>query len=359
MAKKIFEKAGLINLPNKPAVAASDVPDSPAQDPRPKTAPGAMLQFMGQQSAAVREVEELRTRLQEFDGAQVVRMLEPARVAPSRWANRHETSFADAEFALLKDEIRSAGGNVQPIKVRPLKPGQVLNGSTPGAVADFELIYGHRRHRACLELGLKVAALIEPMSDQELFQQMDRENRSRKNLSPWEQGCMYRKALDEGLYPSLRKLAEAVGVDVGQASRSVALTRLPAEIIQAFPSPNEIQYRWVKELADAAQRDPAGMLAASREIAMSPMAVSSKAIFEQLISERNQPAKSVEPFNTPAEPAQAASVDLVVSGKVLGQMRYRKSGGVSIDLDNVTLDEEQKTELLCRLEDVLREVLKW
>ena len=130
MAKKLFEKAGLINLPSKPA--AADQQDASSQDHRPKTAPGAMLQFMGQQSAAVREVEDLRTRLQEFDGARVVRLLEPSRIAPSRWANRHETSFADAEFALLKEEIRSAGGNVQPIKVRPLKPDGVLNGSTPG-----------------------------------------------------------------------------------------------------------------------------------------------------------------------------------------------------------------------------------
>ena len=131
MAKKLFEKAGLISLPGKPA-ATPIAQDAAPAEPRPKTAPGAMLQFMGQQSAAVREVEDLRARLQEFDGARVARLLEPSRIAPSRWANRHETSFADAEFAQLKDDIRSAGGNVQPIKVRPVPSGEVLNGSKPG-----------------------------------------------------------------------------------------------------------------------------------------------------------------------------------------------------------------------------------
>ncbi len=357
MAKKLFEKAGLISLPTKPAADVSSAQDTPAQEPRPKTAPGAMLQFMGQQSAAVREVEDLRARLQEFDGARVARWLEPSRIAPSRWANRHEASFVDAEFAQLKDEIRSAAGNVQPIKVRPVNPGEVLNGSTPGVPAEFEIIYGHRRHRACLELGLKVSALIEPMSDQELFQQMDRENRSRKNLSPWEQGCMYRKALDEGLYPSLRKLAEAVGVDVGQASRSVALTRLPAGIVQAFPSPNDIQYRWVKDLADAAQRDPAGMLSVAREIANAPTALSAKAVFEQLVARKDAIGEGVERFNTRLA-AAAEPVDLLVSGKVVGRMSERKPGEISIDLAGLNLDETQKTELLCRLEDVLKEILK-
>lgn len=359
MAKKLFEKAGLINLPSKPA--AADQQDASSQDHRPKTAPGAMLQFMGQQSAAVREVEDLRTRLQEFDGARVVRLLEPSRIAPSRWANRHETSFADAEFALLKEEIRSAGGNVQPIKVRPLKPDGVLNGSTPGVTPEFELIYGHRRHRACLDLGLQVSALIEPMGDQELFQEMDRENRLRKNLSPWEQGCMYRKALDEGLYPSLRKLAEAVGVDVSQASRSVALTRLPADILQAFSSPNEIQYRWVKDLADAAQRDPSGVLATAREIANGSAVLSAKAIFERLVAVSGKSTKSVEPFNTQATQAAHPAlvpVDLVVGGKVMGRMSERKPGAINIDLEGLTLDETQKTELVCRLEELLGEILK-
>jgi hypothetical protein len=63
---------------------------------------------------------------------------------------------------------------------------------------------------------------------------MERENRGRKNLSAWEQGCMYRKALDEGLYPSLRKLAEAVKVDVSLVSKSLALARLPESVVAAF-----------------------------------------------------------------------------------------------------------------------------
>ena len=49
-----------------------------------------------------------------------------------------------SHFQDLKAEIASAGGNVQPIKVRP---AAVLNGSTPPADLTFELIYGHRRHR--------------------------------------------------------------------------------------------------------------------------------------------------------------------------------------------------------------------
>ena len=42
---------------------------------------------------------------------------------------------------------------------------------------------------------------------------MDRENREREDLSPYEQGTMYQQALDAGLFPSQRRLAEQLGVN--------------------------------------------------------------------------------------------------------------------------------------------------
>jgi ParB family chromosome partitioning protein len=93
---------------------------------------------------------------------------------------------------------------LQAIKVRPLKPGGEFK---------YEVVFGHRRHRACLELGLPVLAVVDNLGGVELFVQMDRENRSRKNLSAWEQGMMYLRALENGLFPSNRQLAEKVGVD--------------------------------------------------------------------------------------------------------------------------------------------------
>lgn len=271
MGKKLLEKAGMILGPQtlarpQPVVteAAAAAPAMPAADPaRPKTAPGAMLQFMSAQSGTLQEIEGLRERVKEFEGALPLRELDPADIAPSRWANRHPSSFLDAEFFALKDEIREAGGVVQPIKVRPLK---VLNGSTPGT-PHYELVFGHRRHRACLELGLPVLAVVEELSDQALFQQMERENRQRKNLSAWEQGCMYRQAIDGGLYPSLRRLSEAIDVDVSLVSKAVALARLPDIVVAAFASPLDIQFRWASPLAEIVQKDPEGVLERARALA--------------------------------------------------------------------------------------------
>ena len=204
MAKKLLEKAGLIHLPPAVPVAALAAAAAPgkatgwvaevagageADAGRAKTAPGSMLQFMTAQSAAVREAESLRERLAGFDGALPVRRLDPQSVRASGWANRHEDSYRDPGFLALKADIAAAGGNVQPIKVRPRPagvPGVGLSNPPAGqpaaaeaGAAMYEIVFGHRRHRACLELGLPVSAMVEDLAEQQMFVQMERENRAR------------------------------------------------------------------------------------------------------------------------------------------------------------------------------------
>ena len=254
---------------------------------------------------------QVQRQLADFNGACLVRAIDPRAVRRSRWANRIEAEFLTTDFRRLKDDIAEAGGNVQPIKVRAIgaekaasdrgsdgvfdgqtmaqgaavgtRQGRVFDGQTAlqdaavgteqgrvfdGQTPTHEIVFGHRRHQACLELGLPVnAVLVEDMDDRALFEAMDRENRGRKNLSAWEQGRMYDEAIRHGLYPSLRRLSDSLGVNLSDASRSVQLARLPPEIVAAFGTPLDLQVRWAKPLADALQRDPDGVLARARLLA--------------------------------------------------------------------------------------------
>ena len=67
---------------------------------------------------------------------------------------------------------------------------------------------------------------------------------------------MYVRALDAGLFPSNRQLATAIGRDLGDVGKAIALARLPQAVVDAFASPLDLQYRWAKPLGDAQQRDP-------------------------------------------------------------------------------------------------------
>ncbi|MBQ0937887.1 ParB/RepB/Spo0J family partition protein [Ideonella paludis] len=331
MSKKLAAKAMLAGL-NLPPSSAQTRPDGVVE--RPKTAPGSMLQFMSNQSAAMKEAEELKDRLREFDGASVVRRIDPAEIAPSRWANRHAASFEAAEFAALKEEIAGSGGNVQPIRVRPSR--------VKGDGAKYEVVFGHRRHRACLELGLPVLAMIEDATDQQLFEAMERENRSRKNLSAWEQGCMYRRALDEGLYPSLRRIAEAVQVDLSLVSKSVALARLPELVVSAFPSPLDIQFRWAQPLGDAVQKDPDGIIERAKQLKSSSVRLSPAQVLEALVATTPSAAKLEKP-----------AVRKVGKGSRAATIKSFPSGAIEISLASGALDPEQEKAFISLLDEFL------
>lgn len=238
-----------------------------------KTAIGMHADALFRDEKVTAENVELKEKLAKFDGASPTRKLDPRKIKPSKWANRNELSYSGEIFEDLKQEIETAGGNIQPIKVRPSK-------SVSG---EYELVFGHRRHRACLELGLDVLALIEDLGDAELFCQMDRENRARAALSPWEAGTTYARALDEGLFTSARKLAETASIDLSQLGKALALARLPSHVIAAFPSPLDLQYRWATLLTQAIQKDPDLILSRAKELLVVPEKLSSQQVLTRLL----------------------------------------------------------------------------
>lgn len=210
-------------------------------------------------------------------------LLDPATIISSRWATRHPGSYDTAGFQNLKADIANAGGNDQAIKVRPL-----IDSKEGGAL--YEIVFGHRRHRACLELGLPVNAVVVPfMTDVQLHAAMERENRYREDFSPWELGRRYLAAMDASLYPSLRQMAAQLGVDCSVASKSMTLARLPSEVVDAFSSPLELQLRWSTAFADAIARDPAGVLERARTIRAMHKRPASSAVFSMLVSKRKMP----------------------------------------------------------------------
>lgn len=240
----------------------------------PKTAVGFHVESIYSDRKIAEENEKLRTELEEFKGSKVTKNLDPKSIRTSHWANRSEASFSTSAFNSLKLEIESAGGNVQPIKVRPIS----------GKSEEYEIVFGHRRHRACLELGLDVLALIEEIDDAKLFAEMDRENRQRADLRPYEQGVMYARALDEGLFSSNRKLAEALGVDVGGVGKLIVLARLPSDLLDAFASPLDIKFDWGALLNSALQKNPDMVLSRARELAKASPKKSANEVFYALTS---------------------------------------------------------------------------
>lgn len=310
-----------------------------------KTAPGAMMSFANdRRSEMLKENEELKKRigdtnllqdrldetleeLQQWDGAKAVRALDPKLIGRSKFANRHEVNFQGSDFSLLKDEIASAGKNIQPIKVRPV--------ADKSSSYKYEIVFGHRRHEACRQLNIPVHAVLDNLDDQALFVEMDRENRLRADLRPYEQGVMYARALDDGLFPSLRKMAEALGVDPGNASKAISLARLPQPILDAFESPLDIQQSWSTQLTSLLKTDPDIVLSRASALSKIVPRLSSAQVFKDLLGE------GVVSNNTPAH----SSVVVKGQGGKVGKITFNpKRNTFEISLTGFDADQMKAVE---------------
>ena len=229
--KRIFDTTQVIEEKMAEKALQSDLDVAHVPGPA-RTAPGRMLQTNGQIVDLQEELADLRAKLSKWDGSMPTSLLDPKTIARSRFANRHMKAFQTADFARLKDSIALAGGNVQPILVVKKTDDE-----------SYELVFGHRRHQACLELGLPVLALIwdKPLSAEGHFLAMERENRERTDLSAYEAGTSYQAALNEGFYRSERQLAEAIGVHRRWIGKCLKVARLPPAIVEAFDSPLDIK----------------------------------------------------------------------------------------------------------------------
>ncbi len=277
-------------------------------------------------SVSTMKIDMLQTEVRALRSGKPMVRIAPGEIRPSAWKNRHEDSFKSKEFEALKGEILSAGGNIQPIKIRPIAV-------TEGSPYKYEIVFGRRRHRACLDHGLDVLSMIEDLDDKHLFIEMDRENRQREDLRPYEQGVMYADALDKGLFPSLRKLAEEVGADATNVSKAVSLARLPPKVIGVFVSPLDIQFRWASELKAVLETDAdvvyqrCGAIAKSR---LEGKAISSAEAFNLLVGKNEKAA--------PVRPRLVKSGDRVLA-------ITQKGNKVAFEIDGLSKDTLNKIEM--------------
>ena len=114
-----------------------------------------------------------------------------------------------------------------------------------------ELIYGARRLFIARHLNVPLLVELRQLSDVEAIIAMDIENRVRRDISPYERGLCYARWLRDGYFKSQDDIARALRISAPQVSRLLKLARLPAVVVDAFPSPTDISESWGLEMACA------------------------------------------------------------------------------------------------------------
>ncbi len=320
------------------------LPASPAQEEvasAPRTVAGQaayilrregelQAEFEQRKAALESERSELEARFAGLEGALPARKLDPADIEQSRFPNRHESHFVSAQYRQLKADIQAQGGNVQAILVRPL-PG--------GPVGKYECVYGHRRLHSCRELGLPVLAIIQPdLSDKDLVALREQENRSRADVSLYERGLLYQRALDEATYESERKLAEELGVARATLQRCLHAARLAPAILNCFENPCVLQARGVELLHSAYEADADSLLRRAEVIQASGKRLAYAAALKALLG---QDDRAGEPRSLEAK------------GRKIGTCITTSAGGLSIALLPTAVPAERRAAFVRELEAVL------
>lgn len=257
----------------------------------PARAGQEMLEGAGKTIAAQKEaIQKLEA---ERQAGMVVLRLDPKRVRRSSFANRHENGLVsgDEKFATLKKDILDRG-QLDPIRVRPVEND---------ADADYEIVYGHRRHAVCLEIdreqpnGFPVLSLLDAdaADARQHVLRMHSENYARSDLSPFEYGRMYASWLHAKCFRNQEDIAGAIGLDQSMVSTYIRIARLPSPVLEAFGDPRVISVRWARDLAAILKATEAKVLEAAREIAQRPGPKDPASVLRELV--RAGQANSTKP----------------------------------------------------------------
>ena len=273
-----------------------------------------------------------------------ITQLDPALIQLPEHPNRDETFFKSAAYFALRSAILTNRGNTVPVRVHP------ISGEPPYT---FAADYGICRIRCCLELGLKVTAIVSSteLSDQKRLFQRVQENTCRSDFSPVDLGRIYLDALERKLVVNQAEFAVECGRDPALLSKAIKLASLPAVVLDLFDQIQDIQYRYYKPLSDAytgANKDQ--FLQATEAADQLPRPRNPDEIVA-ILTGKGQQQKSPEP--APLEPFKPAiETTLRWKGKLTGSVILMEDGGVEITLDR-KLEPERYEELAATLQGFL------
>lgn len=236
-AKSILANFGAFSEP----ASIKDVEGTGSQEASPPL-PRVGAGVIGATQRSLNELRLERNRLQALVDAGGVLELDPRSVDPSPFPDRLQ-DVDDADFSTFKKRFAEEGQKL-PIAVR----------RHPSAEGRYQIVYGHRRHRAAAELGINIRAVLSDLSDTELVVVQGIENSARLDLS-WIERALFAWRMGEAAIKT-RDIRAALSIDDPELARMRSVLRIiPVDVIEAIGPAGKIgRPRWIA-LARAMEGD--------------------------------------------------------------------------------------------------------
>jgi ParB family chromosome partitioning protein len=241
--KSIVASFGLLSAELESNQAADQL--QPSQAPAPLGGNRVGAGVIGAAHRAIDDIRSERDRLKAIveSGGGAVRELDPSLIDPSPYPDRLPDDDGTS-FEAFKRSIEIEGQKV-PIQVRnhPSSPGR------------YQIVYGHRRWLAAMQLGRPVRALEVEIADLDLVLAQGIENASRQDLT-WIERALFASRMDDaGIKP--RYIYAALSIEDAELARMRNVYRVvPADVIEAIGRAPKIgRPRWL-DLAKAVAGNP-------------------------------------------------------------------------------------------------------
>ncbi|MCP3679752.1 MAG: ParB/RepB/Spo0J family partition protein [Gammaproteobacteria bacterium] len=164
--------------------------------------------------------------------------IDPKVCEPWQYANRQENELGDMEA--LKQSIQNHQ-QLQPALVRPHP--------SPHDSIQYEIIFGRRRHIACLQLDIPFLVIRKNMPNvEEAILAQDAENKFRQNVSDYSNAKLYEKLLKDKVFPSQKALAKTLNLSPTSFTELMAFTKLPNELVEQLPNVHTLSKSFVTRM---------------------------------------------------------------------------------------------------------------
>lgn len=151
--------------------------------------------------------------------------VDPKECEPWEYANRS----AD-EMGEMDDLIQSIKDHTQ------LQPALVRQHPAPHDGIKYQIIFGRRRHVACLQLGVPFLVIRKnTLTITAAIACQHAENKFRKNVSNYSNALLYKKLMDDAAFKTEKELAKNLNISTSTLNDLLSYAKIPAAVIKNIP----------------------------------------------------------------------------------------------------------------------------
>ena len=203
-----------------------------------------------QETLITESSKELGRRFQtqggiEFNENELI-YIDPKICEPWKYANRLDDDMGDiSELAASISENKQ----LQPALIRPH--------SNPHDKIEYEVIFGRRRHRACLLLNIPFLAIkknIPTIQEAIVFQET--ENRERRNVSNYSNAILYKRLLEDQVFKNEKEMSEKIGVSLSKIYDILAYSKIPSQLATQIPNIHSLSNNLALKIAALLKQYP-------------------------------------------------------------------------------------------------------